>query len=180
VISRDLETVLHRTFLAGRQARHRFVPPEHLLFQLLREKAVAQHLANRSVPATGLHVHLAEYLQSVPTYPPGDSEADTQPSVDFQKAVQRAILSAQNQGRKEATSLDMLYALLDPSLDLSVTQLVAKVIAPVSLQAVRDLPSQLCTLCGDLTTQESWTVVPGRGVLCAECVDAVVSARRAD
>jgi ATP-dependent Clp protease ATP-binding subunit ClpA len=172
--------VLHRTFLAARQPRHRFVAPEHLLFQLLREKAVTQHLANRSIPAAALHVHLAEYLQSVPTYPPDDPVADTQPTVDFQKAVQRSILTAHHQGRKEATALDMLYALVDPSLELSITQLVAKVIAPVSLQAVRDRPSQLCTLCGELTTQESWTVVPGRGVLCAECVDAIDSARRAD
>jgi len=178
MIAVELEIVLHRMFVAARKARHRFVTPEHLLFQLLDRKAVVEHLEANSVRVASLKVKLRDHLAGTPAFPPSVTEPDTEPTLEFQKTMQRAILGAQADSSKEVTVLDVLPVLLDPSLGLTVTQFLRGSAAPGSLEGRGATRGPLCALCGSETTPDSWTQVEGRGVLCSACVEAVLAARR--
>jgi len=178
MIAVELEIVLHRTFVAARKARHRLVTPEHLLFQLLDRKAVVEHLEANAVRVASLKIELRDHLARAPAFPPSVTEPDTEPTLEFQKTMQRAILGAQADGRGEVTVLDVLPALLDSSLGLSVTKFLRGSAAPRSLEGLGATRGPLCALCGSVTTPDSWTHVAGRGVLCSACVEAVLAARR--
>jgi len=178
MIAVELEIVLHRMFVAARKARHRFVTPEHLLLQLLDRKAVVEHLEANSVRVASLKDKLRDHLARAPAFPPSVAEPDTEPTLEFQKTIQRAILGAQADGRKEVTVLDVLPVLLDSSLGLTATQFLRGSGAPGSLEGLGAIRGPLCALCGSVTTPDSWTQVEGRGVLCPTCVEAVLAARR--
>ncbi len=178
MIAVELEIVLHRTFDAARKARHRFVTPEHLLFQLLDRKAVVEQLEANSVRVASLKVKLRDHLARAPTFPPSVTEPDTEPTLEFQKTIQRAVRGAQTDDRREVTVLDVLPVLLDPSLGLSVTKLLRRSAPPASFPGLGMTQGPLCALCGAVTTPGSWTAVEGRGVLCSACIDAVLAARR--
>ncbi|HLB15357.1 MAG TPA: hypothetical protein VJM14_10525 [Burkholderiales bacterium] len=178
MIAVELEIVLHRMFVAARKARHRFVTPEHLLFQLLDRKAVVEHLEANAVRVASLKVKLRDHLAKAPTFPPSVTEPDAEPTLEFQKTMQRAILGAQAEGRREVTVLDVLPALLDSSLGLTVTKFLRGSAAPASFAGFGTTQEPVCALCGVVTTPGSWTPVEGRGVLCSACVEAVLAARR--
>lgn len=178
MIAVELEIVLHRMFVAARKARHRFVTPEHLLFQLLDRKAVVEHLEASSVRVASLKIKLRDHLARAPAFPPSVTEPDTEPTLEFQKALQRAILGAQADGRNEVTVLDVLPVLLDSSSGLTVTRLLHESAASGSRNDLGAARGPLCALCGSVTTPDSWTQVEGRGVLCLACVEAVLAARR--
>jgi ATP-dependent Clp protease ATP-binding subunit ClpA len=178
MIAVELEIVLHRMFVGARKARHRFVTPEHLLFQLLDRKAVVEHLEANAVRVASLKVKLRDHLASAPTFPPSVTEPDAEPTLEFQKTMQRAILGAQADDRREVNVLDVLPVLLDSSLGLSVTQFLRGPAAPRYLEDLGATRGPLCALCGAVTTPDSWTQVEGRGVICSACVEAVLAARR--
>jgi ATP-dependent Clp protease ATP-binding subunit ClpA len=178
MIAVELEIVLHRTFDAARKARHRFVTPEHLLFQLLDRKAVAEHLAANSVGVASLKAKLRDHLARAPAFPPSLTEPDTEPTLEFQRTMQRAIGGAHADGRGEVTVLDVLLALLDSKLSLTATKLLRGSAAPTSLLGLAGAQGPLCALCGAVTTPGSWTHVEARGVLCSACIEAVLAARR--
>lgn len=178
MIAVELEIVLHRTFVAARKARHQFVTPEHLLFQLLHRKAVVEHLGTNSVRVTRLKAKLRDYLARTPAFPPSVTEPDTEPTLEFQKTMQRAILGAQADDRREVTVLDVLAVLLDSSLGLTVKQWLRGSAASGSLEDLGAAQDSTCALCGAATTPGSATEVEGRGVLCSACVEAVLAATK--
>jgi hypothetical protein len=143
---------------------------------MLANPAVIKHLETNYVPVGDLRVRLDEYFETVPTYPADQSHTDTQPNTEFQRATQSAISRVQHAGRDSVGVFDILAAFLDTSLGLSVTQLLADVTAPASLEKVRQIKADLCALCNEPTTPDSWTVVENRGVLCLDCLNAVLAA----
>jgi ATP-dependent Clp protease ATP-binding subunit ClpA len=172
MVALELEIVLHRAFDAARRARHRFVTPEHLLLQLLDRKAVVGRLDASAVRVASLRTALRDHLAKAPAFPPSDSEADTEPTLEFQKAVREAALLSRAGGRPEVTVLDMLSVLVDPRSGLSVSKFLRQAALPQSPGG------PWCALCGSLTAPDSRTQVAERGVLCRACVDAVLAARR--
>ena len=178
MVALELEIVLHRAFDAARKARHRFVTPEHLLLHLLDRKAVASHLDAKSVRVESLRTALRDQLAKAPAFPPSDADPDTEPTLEFQKAIRLAAEVSQADGRAEVTVLDMLSALLD-SRSGAVSKFVRQASLPELPKGLRALEGPSCALCGSLTTPDSWTQVGDRGVLCPTCVEAVLAARRA-
>ena len=178
MVALELEIVLNRSVDAARKARHRFVTPEHLLLQLLDRKAVVRHLEGNSVSVARLRTNLRDHLARAAAFPPSQAGPNTEPTFEFQKAIQRAASAVQSVGRTEVTVLDLLAVLADPSSGLAVTQLLHPAAASESDQALRALSGPLCALCGAPTTPDSWTQLEGRGVLCSTCVEAVLAARR--
>jgi ATP-dependent Clp protease ATP-binding subunit ClpA len=132
MIAVELEIVLRRTFDAARKARHRFVTPEHLLLQLLGRKAVVEHLEANAVRVAKLKDELRAHLARAPAFPPTVAEPDTEPTLEFQKTLQRAIREAQAHGQREVTVLDVLPPLLDSRLGLPVTRFLRGSAAPAS------------------------------------------------
>src|SRR5262245_2544594 len=171
MVALELEIVLHRSFDAARKARHRFVTPEHLLLHLLDRKAVASQLDAKSVRVERLRTALRDHLAKAPAFPPSDADPDTEPTLEFQKAIRRAAEASQADGRSEVTVLDMLSALVDPK-----TGVASKFVRRAALPESPTGP--WCALCRALTTPDSRTRLADRGVLCSSCVEAVLAARR--
>ena len=112
MISRETEQLLHETFMEARKLRHQIIGTEHLLSHLLNDPKVRAWLDGKGVDVTRLKAALSERLEAAEKFEI-DEEVDTQPTVEFQRTIQRAILRAtSSQTRSEVDNLDVLHALL--------------------------------------------------------------------
>ena len=110
MISKELEITFHSLFVEARSKRHEYITLEHLLLALLDIPAVMEALRACSADLDALREHLAKHIAQHTPIAAGDREVDTQPTMGFQRTLQRAILHAQASG-KEVTSIDVLVAI---------------------------------------------------------------------
>ena len=111
MIAQELEVSLHMAFMDARQKRHEYLSVEHLLLAMLDNPSAAEVLRACNVDIEHLRKQLAEFIdQHTPTLP-GTDEAETQPTLGFQRVVQRAILHVQSSGKKEVTGANILVAI---------------------------------------------------------------------
>ncbi len=111
MIAQDLEVSLHLAFVEARQKRHEFITVEHLLLAMLDNASAAQVLRACHVDIEELRQTLTEFIDSNTPIVPGDGEMDTQPTLGFQRVIQRAILHAQSASKKEVSGANILAAL---------------------------------------------------------------------
>jgi ATP-dependent Clp protease adapter protein ClpS len=113
MIAQELEVSLHRAFVEAREKRHEFIAVEHLLLALLDNPSASDVLracgANMDVLRRNLTQHVAEHTPRVEA----GREVDTQPTLGFQRVLQRAILHVQSAGRKEVTGANVLVAVFE-------------------------------------------------------------------
>jgi ATP-dependent Clp protease ATP-binding subunit ClpA len=111
MIAQELEVSLHMAFVEARQKRHEFITVEHLLLALLDNPTAAEVLracgANLDELRKSLTQHVAEQTPRIAA----DREVDTQPTLGFQRVIQRAILHVQSSGKKEVTGANVLVAI---------------------------------------------------------------------
>jgi len=111
MIAQELEVSLHLAFVEARQKRHEFITVEHLLLAMLDNASAAQVLRTNNVDIDELRRVVADFVDShTPTVPGGD-DVDTQPTVGFQRVIQRAILHVQSTNKKEVSGANILAAL---------------------------------------------------------------------
>ncbi|MDP2808893.1 MAG: ATP-dependent Clp protease ATP-binding subunit ClpA [Rhodocyclaceae bacterium] len=111
MIAQELEVSLHMAFVEARQKRHEFITVEHLLLALLDNPSAAEVLRACAVNLEGLRKELITFVdQHTPTVS-GTGEIDTQPTLGFQRVIQRAILHVQSSGKKEVTGANVLVAI---------------------------------------------------------------------
>ncbi len=111
MLSQELEFSLNNAFQRARERRHEFITVEHLLAALLDNPTAARVLRACSGNIDELRRHLITFLdENVPKLPPG-SEIDTQPTIGFQRVIQRAVLHVQGVGKKEVTGANVLVAI---------------------------------------------------------------------
>ena len=111
MIAQELEVSLHLAFVEARQKRHEFITVEHLLLTMLDNASAAQVLRACSVNIDELRQVLSDFIVANTPVTPGDREVDTQPTVGFQRVIQRAILHVQSTNKKEVTGANILVAL---------------------------------------------------------------------
>ena len=111
MIAQELEVSLHLAFVEARQKRHEFITVEHLLLAMLDNPSAAQVLLACGADIEELRATLTKFIDSNTPVLPGDSEADTQPTVGFQRVIQRAILHVQSTNKKEVNGANILVAL---------------------------------------------------------------------
>ncbi|HSM98760.1 MAG TPA: ATP-dependent Clp protease ATP-binding subunit ClpA, partial [Gallionella sp.] len=111
MIAQELEVSLHLAFVEARQKRHEFITVEHLLLTMLDNASAAQVLRACGVNIDELRQVLADFIATHTPVTPGDQEVDTQPTVGFQRVIQRAILHVQSTNKKEVTGANILVAL---------------------------------------------------------------------
>jgi ATP-dependent Clp protease ATP-binding subunit ClpA len=111
MIAQELEVSLHLAFVEARQKRHEFITVEHLLLTMLDNASAAQVLRACGVDIDELRQVLTEFITTHTPVTPGDREVDTQPTVGFQRVIQRAILHVQSTNKKEVTGANILVAL---------------------------------------------------------------------
>ena len=111
MIAQELEVSLHMAFVEARQKRHEFVTVEHLLLALLDNPSATEVLRACGVKLDDLRKALAEFVQQHTPMVAGHDEVDTQPTLGFQRVIQRAILHVQSSGKKEVTGANVLVAI---------------------------------------------------------------------
>ncbi|MDD4882815.1 MAG: ATP-dependent Clp protease ATP-binding subunit ClpA, partial [Gallionellaceae bacterium] len=111
MIAQELEVSLHMAFMEARQKRHEFITVEHLLLAMLDNPSAAEVLRACAADINGLRLQLTEFIEKHTPQLPGENEVDTQPTLGFQRVIQRAILHVQSSGKKEVTGANVLVAL---------------------------------------------------------------------
>ncbi len=111
MIAQELEVSLHLAFVEARQKRHEFITVEHLLLAMLDNPSAAHVLRVCGADIAELRTVLINFINTHMPVVPGSGEVDTQPTVGFQRVIQRAILHVQSTNRKEVTGANILVAL---------------------------------------------------------------------
>ncbi len=113
MIAQELEVSLHMAFVEARQQRHEFITVEHLLLALLDNPSAAEVLRACSANLDDLRKSLSAFVKENTPVVPGTEEVDTQPTLGFQRVIQRAIMHVQSSsnGKKEVTGANVLVAI---------------------------------------------------------------------
>jgi len=113
MIAQELEVSLHMAFVEARQQRHEFITVEHLLLALLDNPSAAEVLRACAANIEDLRKSLAAFIKENTPTVGGDEEVDTQPTLGFQRVIQRAIMHVQStgSGKKEVTGANVLVAI---------------------------------------------------------------------
>ena len=113
MIAQELEVSLHMAFVEARQKRHEFITVEHLLLALLDNPTAAEVLRAVGANIDDLRKNLTQFIgEHTPTVA-GSEDVDTQPTLGFQRVIQRAIMHVQSSsnGKKEVTGANVLVAI---------------------------------------------------------------------
>ena len=113
MIAQELEVSLHMAFVEARQQRHEFITVEHLLLALLDNPSAAEVLRACVANVDELRKSLTGFIKENTPVVPGNDEIDTQPTLGFQRVIQRAIMHVQStsNGKKEVTGANVLVAI---------------------------------------------------------------------
>lgn len=111
MIAQELEVSLHLAFVEARQKRHEFVTVEHLLLALVDNPSAADALRACGAQPEVLRRELSKFIADHTPTMTGEGDYDTQPTLGFQRVVQRAILHAQSSGKKEINGASVLAAI---------------------------------------------------------------------
>ena len=111
MIAQELEVSLHMAFVEARQKRHEFITVEHLLLALLDNPSAADALRACGGNIEQLRRDLNKFIGEHTPRVEGEEEIDTQPTLGFQRVIQRAILHVQSSGKKEVNGANVLVAI---------------------------------------------------------------------
>ena len=113
MIAQELEVSLHMAFVDARASRHEFITVEHLLAALLDNATAVEVLKACAVNIAELRAQLKNFINDNTPVVPGNDEVDTQPTLGFQRVIQRAIMHVQStsNGKKEVTGANVLVAI---------------------------------------------------------------------
>ncbi|MBT8066711.1 MAG: ATP-dependent Clp protease ATP-binding subunit ClpA [Gammaproteobacteria bacterium] len=111
MLSSELEFCLNEAFQRARDRRHEFMTVEHLLLALLDIPKVHEILKACNANIAELRRQLAECVDEQTPLLPEDTEADVQPTLGFQRVLQRAVFHVQSSGKKEVTGSNVLVAI---------------------------------------------------------------------
>jgi len=112
MLNRELEVTLNQAFKEARHKRHEFLTVEHLLLALLSNEAAASVLRACGASLDRLRQDLQEFIGSTtPLIPQHEQTRETQPTLGFQRVLQRAVFHVQSSGKREVTGANVLVAL---------------------------------------------------------------------
>jgi ATP-dependent Clp protease ATP-binding subunit ClpA len=112
MLNRDLEATLNTAFKEARGKQHEFMTVEHLLLSLIGNEAAKEVLVACGAEIDRLSKDLQDFVDSTtPLLSDGDSERETQPTLGFQRVLQRAVFHVQSSGKSEVTGANVLVAI---------------------------------------------------------------------
>lgn len=111
MFSKALEYTLNLAFSRAREKRHEFITVEHLLFALLDNPEAAQVLVACGANIERLRTGLGLFIEETTPHIPAEKHQDTQPTLGFQRVLQRAIFQVQSAGKNEVTGANVLVAI---------------------------------------------------------------------
>ena len=112
MLNQELELSLNMAFARAREHRHEFMTVEHLLLALLSNPSAREALEACTVDIVALRQELEAFIeQTTPVLPASEAERDTQPTLSFQRVLQRAVFHVQSSGRSEVAGANVLVAI---------------------------------------------------------------------
>jgi len=112
MLSKNLELTLNQAFRLARERHHEFMTVEHLLLALLDNEEASVVLRACGADLAILVDDLSEFLEATtPIIPDDQEDKETQPTLGFQRVIQRAVFHVQSSGRQEVTGANVLVAL---------------------------------------------------------------------
>jgi len=111
MIAQELEVSLHMAFMDARQKRHELITVEHLLLAMIDNPTAAEVLRACGAKLETLRTELNQYIEEHTPTVIGQDDVDTQPTLGFQRVIQRAMLHVQSSGKKEVTGANVLVAI---------------------------------------------------------------------
>ena len=134
MLSKDLETNLNEAFSGANEKRHEFMTVEHLLLALLDDEAACNVLRACDCDLARMRGELAEYVDSMtPLIPKSEAARKTQPTLGFQRVIQRAVFHVQSSGQREVTGANVLVAIFGEKESHAVYMLTQQDIARVDI-----------------------------------------------
>jgi ATP-dependent Clp protease ATP-binding subunit ClpA len=111
VLSKGLEKALNESFKQARAQRHEFITVEHLLLALLDDSTAMTVFRACATNTEALRGDLTEFIDATTPLVSGDDDVDTQPTLGFQRVLQRAVFHVQSSGKAEVTGANVLVAI---------------------------------------------------------------------
>ena len=134
MLSKDLELTLNLAFKDARAKRHEFMTVEHLLLALLDNSVAVAVLKAVGADLPKLRKDLQEFIESTtPLIPASDNDRETQPTLGFQRVLQRAVFHVQSSGRKEVSGANVLVAIFSEQESQAVYFLKQQQIARIDV-----------------------------------------------
>ncbi|HKM15426.1 MAG TPA: ATP-dependent Clp protease ATP-binding subunit ClpA [Marinospirillum sp.] len=134
MLSKDLEQTLNEAFTLARRQRHEFMTVEHLLLSLLDNSSAAEVLKACGVDLGDLRKELHNFIDATtPVIPDDTIERETQPTLGFQRVLQRAVFHVQSSGKSEVMGANVLVAIFSEQESQAVYFLKQQDIARVDV-----------------------------------------------
>jgi len=112
MLNKDLEISLNLAFRQAKESRHEFMTVEHLLLALLDNPASIEALGACGADLAQLRKSLLDFIsETTPMIPVGEEERETQPTLGFQRVLQRAVFHVQSSGKSEVSGANVLVAI---------------------------------------------------------------------
>ena len=111
MLDKELEQTLNDSFRKTREQRHEFMTVEHLLLALLDNRSAIKVLRACGANLNALHSDLSKFIEENSPLLPEDDERETQPTLGFQRVLQRAVFHVQSSGKKEVTGANVIVAI---------------------------------------------------------------------
>ena len=111
MLSSELEFCLNEAFQQARDRGHEFMTVEHMLLALLEVPKVYEVLKACNANISELRRQLTEFIEEQTPLLPEDDDTDVQPTLGFQRVLQRAVFHVQSSGKKEVTCTNVLVAI---------------------------------------------------------------------
>jgi len=112
MLSKELELTLNNAFIFAREKRHEFISVEHLLLALTDNNEAANVMLACGANLDTLKAEIIEFLdETIPRIDEDDSEKETQPTLGFQRVLQRAVFHVQSSGKSEVGGANVLVAI---------------------------------------------------------------------
>lgn len=112
MLSKDLELTLNLAFTDARERRHEYMTVEHLLLALLDNALGISVLRSCGADIPKLQLQLRDFIdETSQILPPEAGDVETQPTLGFQRVLQRAVFHVQSSGKKEVNGANILVAI---------------------------------------------------------------------
>lgn len=111
MLDKELEQTLNDSFRRTREQRHEFMTVEHLLLALLENQSAIKVLRSCGANLNALHTDLSKFIEENSPLLAEDDERETQPTLGFQRVLQRAVFHVQSSGKKEVTGANVIVAI---------------------------------------------------------------------
>jgi len=134
MLSKELELTLNGAFKDARSKRHEFMTVEHLLLALIDNDSASAVLKACGTDLDALRKDLVEFVDSTtPLIPENDDDRETQPTLGFQRVLQRAVFHVQSSGNDEVTGANVLVAIFSEQESQAVYYLKQQNIARIDV-----------------------------------------------